>query len=325
MAYRFGEIAFTPRARTLQQQHGSRAAYQRREEAPEVHGETLGPRETEFIGACDGFFLASVGETGWPYVQHRGGRPGFLKVLDPRTLGFADLAGNRQFVSTANLQHDARVALILMDWARRRRMKIFGHATIADPAQARDLAARLVDPDDPGLVERLVTLHVAAFDWNCSQHIVQRFTVEEFQELVARPLDENGPSVLPFTLETAQHKVQLAQDAWNSRDPERIALAYTPDSHWRNRDEFFSGRDAIRAFLRRKFARELDYRLEKELWAFTGSRISVRFEYEWHDATGQWWRSHGNEHWDFDASGLIARRDASINDVPIAQTERRLR
>lgn len=129
----------------------------------------------------------------------------------------------------------------------------------------------------------------------------------------------------PFTLETARAKVQRAEDAWNSRDPERVALAYTVDSDWRNRDEFFRGRDAIVAFLRRKWDKELDYRLRKELWAFHERRISVRFEYEWHDAAGQWYRSHGNEHWEFDDAGLMRRRDASINDVAIAEADRRLR
>ncbi len=126
----------------------------------------------------------------------------------------------------------------------------------------------------------------------------------------------------PFTLESARAKVKAAEDAWNSRDPERVALAYTIDSEWRNRSEFFSGREAIKEFLRRKWARELDYRLMKELWAYTENRISVRFEYEWHDAEGNWFRSHGNEHWEFDASGLMSRRDASINDVAIKESER---
>ena len=129
----------------------------------------------------------------------------------------------------------------------------------------------------------------------------------------------------PFTLESATRKVQMAEDAWNSRDPERVALAYTEDSDRRNRTEFFRGRDAIEDFLRRKWAHELGYRLMKELWAFTGDRISVRFEYEWHDAAGQWFRTHGNEHWEFDARGLMRRRDMSANDVPIAEHERRLR
>ena len=129
----------------------------------------------------------------------------------------------------------------------------------------------------------------------------------------------------PFTLETALAKVQAAEDAWNSRDPDRVALAYTEDSDWRNRAEFFRGRGAIRAFLQRKWARELDYRLKKELWGFRENRIAVCFEYEWHDTGGQWYRSYGNELWEFDARGLMARRYASINDAPIAEQERRVR
>ncbi|THA84931.1 nuclear transport factor 2 family protein [Streptomyces sp. A0592] len=132
------------------------------------------------------------------------------------------------------------------------------------------------------------------------------------------------PPLPPFTEESARAKVQAAEDAWNSRDPERVALAYTEDSVWRNRDRFLVGRDEIRAFLADKWERELDYRLRKELWAHTGNRISVRFEYEWHDASGQWWRSHGNEQWEFDDDGLMRRREASINDVPIAAEDRRI-
>ncbi len=132
------------------------------------------------------------------------------------------------------------------------------------------------------------------------------------------------PPVPPFTEESARQKVQAAEDAWNSRDPERVALAYTVDSEWRNRDEFLSGRDAIVEFLTRKWERELDYRLRKELWCFHGNRISVRFEYESRDASGQWWRSHGNEHWEFDESGLMRRRDASINDYRIDPEDRRI-
>ncbi|WP_055482868.1 nuclear transport factor 2 family protein [Sphaerimonospora mesophila] len=132
------------------------------------------------------------------------------------------------------------------------------------------------------------------------------------------------PPVPPFTEETARVKVQAAEDAWNTRDPERVALAYTPDSVWRNRDEFLSGRAEIRRFLTRKWARELDYALRKELWAFTGDRIAVRFQYEWHDADGQWWRSYGNELWEFDENGLMRRREASINDVRIDERDRRV-
>src|SRR3954464_10857284 len=132
------------------------------------------------------------------------------------------------------------------------------------------------------------------------------------------------PPVPPFDEETARKKVQAAEDAWNTRDPERVAAAYTEDSQWRNRDEFLAGRPAVVEFLRRKWDRELDYALRKELWAFTEDRIAVRFQYECRDASGQWWRSYGNEQWEFDAEGYMRRREASINDVPIAEADRRI-
>jgi nuclear transport factor 2 (NTF2) superfamily protein len=133
------------------------------------------------------------------------------------------------------------------------------------------------------------------------------------------------PPLPPFTAETARQKVRLAEDAWNHRDPVKVALAYTPDSRWRNRAEFINGRAEIEAFLRRKWAREIDYRLIKELWAFAGNRIAVRFAYEFHDDSGTWFRAYGNENWEFDAEGLMARRLASINEAPIAEAERKLR
>jgi nuclear transport factor 2 (NTF2) superfamily protein len=129
--------------------------------------------------------------------------------------------------------------------------------------------------------------------------------------------------VPPFDLETAVAKARLAEDAWNSRDPDRVALAYTEDSHWRNRAEIFQGRDAIRTFLRRKWDQEREYRLVKELWAFGDRRISVRFQYEWHDDALQWYRAYGNENWEFDDAGLMRRREASINDLPIHAEDRR--
>lgn len=133
---------------------------------------------------------------------------------------------------------------------------------------------------------------------------------------------EIRPPLPPFTLETATQKVRLAEDGWNSRDPERVALVYTPDSEWRNRVEFPKGREQIIEFLTRKWRRELDYRLIKELWAFHGHRIAVRFAYEWHDDAGHWFRAYGNENWEFDDSGLMRRRYASINDLPIRDGER---
>ncbi len=133
------------------------------------------------------------------------------------------------------------------------------------------------------------------------------------------------PPLPPFTAETAAQKARLAEDAWNTRDPQRVELAYTPESRWRNRAEFFEGREAIEAFLRRKWARELEYRLIKEVFVFHDNRIAVRFAYEWHDDAGQWFRSYGNENWEFDAQGLMRRRIASINDLAISESERKYR
>jgi nuclear transport factor 2 (NTF2) superfamily protein len=129
----------------------------------------------------------------------------------------------------------------------------------------------------------------------------------------------------PFTFETATQKVQAAEDAWNTRNPEKVSLAYSPDTAWRNRSEFLTGREEVRQFLERKWVKELDYKLKKELWAFTDNKIAVRFEYEWHDTAGQWYRSYGNEMWEFDDNGYMQKRYASINDVEIKEEERRLK
>ncbi|BBL72713.1 DUF1348 family protein [Methylogaea oryzae] len=136
---------------------------------------------------------------------------------------------------------------------------------------------------------------------------------------------ETKPPLPPFTPETAAQKVRMAEDAWNSRDPDRVAMVYTEDTRWRNRGEFPVGREAVRAFLQRKWAKELDYRLIKELWATSGNRIAVRFAYEWHDDSGHWFRSYGNENWEFNEFGLMQRRYASINDLPIEEGERLFR
>jgi nuclear transport factor 2 (NTF2) superfamily protein len=136
---------------------------------------------------------------------------------------------------------------------------------------------------------------------------------------------QQRPPLPPFTLDTARQKVRMAEDAWNSRDPDRVALAYSPDSRWRNRAEFVAGRPAVVEFLTRKWRRELDYRLIKELWTFAGDRLAVRFAYEWRDDSGHWFRSYGNENWRFDANGLMQERHASINDMPIREDERLFR
>jgi nuclear transport factor 2 (NTF2) superfamily protein len=136
---------------------------------------------------------------------------------------------------------------------------------------------------------------------------------------------ETKPPLPPFTLETAKAKIQAAENAWNTRDPELVALAYTEDSEWRNRNEFVNGRDEIREFLKRKWEKELDYRLRKELWCFMDNRIAVRFEYEYHDQSGNWYRAYGNENWEFAENGLMMRRFASINDLAIQESDRKFR
>jgi len=138
-------------------------------------------------------------------------------------------------------------------------------------------------------------------------------------------MSEKRFPVPPFTRETALQKVQLAEDAWNTKDPEKVALAYTINTEWRNRTEFVNGREAVKEFLKRKWERELDYKLRKELWGFLGNRMAVRFEYEWHNDSGQWYRSYGNEMWEFDEDGYMQKRFASINDLPIKETERKFK
>ncbi len=184
MGHRFAELAFTPAVQAQQETFGSRDSYRRFLEG-ETRNDRLGPAETEFISARDSFYLASVGETGWPYVQFRGGAPGFLRVIDERTIAWADFRGNRQYVSVGNVSGNDRVALILMDYANRRRLKVLGHAEIRSRAAHADLAV----PDYKAVVERAVVVRIAGFDWNCPQHITPRFTLDEV-ERATRPLRE---------------------------------------------------------------------------------------------------------------------------------------
>ena len=178
MTRKYPEIAFTPSVKAAQTDHGSREAG-RRLAAGSADEEHLSLPEIAFIGERDSFYLATVNEDGWPYVQFRGGPKGFLKVLDTRTLGFADYRGNRQYISTGNLRADDRVSLFFMDYPNRRRLKMFARAEVLPADDRPELAARLVEPDYPARVERLVLLHVVAFDWNCPQHITPRYTLEE--------------------------------------------------------------------------------------------------------------------------------------------------
>lgn len=184
MGNAFAEIAFTPGVRELQTKAGSRERYSAMDESTSRR-DKLTERETMFIESRDHFFQASVSETGWPYVQHRGGPAGFLKVLDERTLGFADYRGNVQYVSVGNLLHDDRVALILMDYANQRRLKLLGRVRFIDRSTEPELIERLVTPGYKAIVERGFIITVEAFDWNCPQHITPRFTQAEIDEMIA--------------------------------------------------------------------------------------------------------------------------------------------
>lgn len=183
MTSRYLNLVFSPSVKAAQQQNGSRDAYAKRDGASEP--DRLTENEAQFIASRDSFYMASVGAGGWPYVQHRGGPPGFIKVLDERTLGLADFRGNRQYISVGNLFDDNRVALFMMDYARRARLKLLGRARPVDLADAPDLAAVLIDETYGAKIERGIIIDVEAFDWNCPQHITPRFTLAEIEPLVA--------------------------------------------------------------------------------------------------------------------------------------------
>ncbi len=183
MGHRFGEIAFTDTVKQIQEQMGSRGAYAQRE-GGEAMNVALSPREATFIGARESFYMGSVGETGWPYVQHRGGPAGFVRVLDEKTLGFADFRGNRQYVSVGNVTTDNRVSLFFMDYPNKARLKIFGRAKLIGAEDPATLA-KLELPDYRARVERGFLIEVEAFDWNCPQHITPRFTLAEIEALAA--------------------------------------------------------------------------------------------------------------------------------------------
>ncbi len=184
----FTKFAFTPSVREAQEHYGSRANYERMENDPDRF--LLTGKEKSYIPTLDSFFMATVGENGWPYVQFRGGPKGFLKILDDRTLGFADYRGNRQYISVGNINSGGKVALILLDFARRVRLKIWATATVKDAGDDPELASRLADPDYGAKVERLITLTIEAYDWNCPQHITPRYTEEEVMADISRFMPE---------------------------------------------------------------------------------------------------------------------------------------
>ncbi len=180
MAYPFGSLVFTPVVKSLQERYGSRRQYARRE-ASGFAQDGLGPSEIQFLAEMDSFYMASIGATGWPYVQHRGGPAGFLKVIDEHTVAFADFRGNKQYVSAGNLMTDDRVALISVDYPRQARLKILGRVKILEGIDAKEWQRKLADPEYDAVVERVFVIHVEAFDWNCQQHITPRFTEEQIR------------------------------------------------------------------------------------------------------------------------------------------------
>lgn len=179
----FGSLVFTPAVKMLQARHGSRRQYAAREGSGPTQ-QSLGPREAAYIAERDGFYWATTGSTGWPYVQYRGGPKGFLRVIDDHTLAFADVRGNKQYISAGNLLTDSRVALILMDYAQQARLKLLGRADVVEDTEGREWTERLRVPNHAGTPERAVVIHVEAFDWNCPQHITPRYTAEEIQAAV---------------------------------------------------------------------------------------------------------------------------------------------
>lgn len=187
MAHNFGSRVFTPAIKALQEKYGSRRQYARREGSGPSR-DRLGPEESEFISEQDGFYIATLGATGWPYVQHRGGSKGFLKVIDPQTIAFADYRGNKQYITTGNLLTDNRVALILVDYPRQARLKILGRAQILEGDEAKDWVMRLRDPGYQAVTERAYVITVEAFDWNCPQHIVPRYTEDQVRQAL-EPLE----------------------------------------------------------------------------------------------------------------------------------------
>lgn len=206
MAYPFGSLVFTPVIKALQERYGSRRQYAKRE-ASGFAQNGLGPSEIEFLSGADSFYMATIGETGRPYVQHRGGPPGFLKVIDEHTLAFADFAGNKQYISTGNVLSDSRVALILVDYPRQARLKILGSAKIVDGAEANEYIEKISDPSYRAKIERVFLIQVEAFDWNCPQHITPRFTEQQIRTAL-EPIEEE---LSTLRAENALLKRELAE------------------------------------------------------------------------------------------------------------------
>jgi predicted pyridoxine 5'-phosphate oxidase superfamily flavin-nucleotide-binding protein len=210
MVTSFGSLVFTPVVKALQERYGSRQQYVRMEQMSGTHA-GLGPEEREFLRERDTFYLATIGSTGWPYIQHRGGPKGFLKVIDDRTIAFADFRGNKQYVSTGNLMSDDRVALILVDYPRQLRLKILGRVEIFEGEKDMPWLDKVRDPAYEAVIERVFVIHVEAFDWNCQQHIIPRFTEEEIREALA-PVEKQMEKLAEDNRKLREQLVQLGKN-----------------------------------------------------------------------------------------------------------------
>jgi len=206
MAYPLGSLVFTPVVKELQERYGSRRSYAKRE-GSRFSQDALGPDEEGFLAECDSFYMASIGESGWPYVQHRGGPRGFLKVLDEHTIGFADFRGNRQYISAGNLMTNDKVALILVDYPRQARLKILGHVQIYEDADAKEWIEKLRESGEATPIERVFIIHVDAFDWNCQQHITRRFTEEQ----IRNALDPLEKRMQQLVMENEKLRAEIAR------------------------------------------------------------------------------------------------------------------
>ena len=211
MAHNFGSLVFTPTIKSLQDRHGSRRQYARMQESG-LSRDRLGPQEKQFLAERESFYIASIGSTGWPYVQYRGGPAGFLKVIDDSTIAFANFGGNKQYISSGNLTTDNRVALIFVDYPAQARLKLLGRAEILEGDPAREWIERLRDPGYKAAIESVFVIKVEAFDWNCPQHIMPRFTAEQIQETVA-PIEKRMQELEQDNQRLRQELVQLAAKA----------------------------------------------------------------------------------------------------------------
>jgi hypothetical protein len=211
VAEKFGFLVFTPTVKALQERHGSRRQYARKEEVGPPH-DRLGLMEQEFLAERDSFYMASVGSTGWPYIQHRGGPAGFLKVIDDNTIAFANFSGNKQYISNGNLATDNRVALILVDYPRQARLKLLGRAEIVEGEQAREWIERVRLPEYKATVESVFIIHVEAFDWNCPQHITPRFTAEQIRHAL-KPAEERMQQLEQENQSLRRQLAELSQAA----------------------------------------------------------------------------------------------------------------